>query len=142
MKREILIVEDNDGDILLLQEAFETSGCQWNLTICKDGEQAIRHLADLCAQEHHNRPDLILLDLNLPRKNGLEVLEFIKENGFLKEIPTVVFSTSSSKKDIDSCYQRHANCYITKPVDIDNYQRTIQAICSFWVHTVQLPGVR
>lgn len=139
MKRELLIIEDNDGDLLLLEEAFEMSGCNWKHTILKDGEKAIRHLAALCSEEHQNRPDLILLDLNLPRKNGFEVLEFIKENPLLREIPTIVFSTSSSKKDITACYQRYANCYITKPVDIENYQQTIRSICSFWTETVQLP---
>ena len=139
MKRELLIIEDNDGDILLLEEAFETTGCNWKHTILKDGEKAIRYLADLCSEEHQHRPDLILLDLNLPRKNGFEVLEFIKENPLLREIPTVVFSTSSSKKDITACYQRYANCYITKPVDIESYQKTIHSICSFWTETVQLP---
>lgn len=139
MKRDVLIVEDNEGDILLLQETLETLDCKWNHIILTDGEKAINYLSEQCGGRGGNCPDLIILDLNLPRKNGFEVLEYIKNHHSLKKIPTIIFSTSSSLKDISACYQGQANCYITKPVDIESYQKTIQSICSFWVETVKLP---
>ena len=115
-----------------MKEAFETFDHEFHCTHQKDGEKAITYLQNTLTDSNLRMPDLILLDLNLPRKNGFEVLEFIKSHETLKIIPTVIFTTSSSQKDITACYKRHANCYITKPAEIESYLEVLKGVQYFW----------
>ncbi len=136
---DILLIEDNDGDILLTKEALETKSMINHMAIAKNGVDAIAYVNDMLENSSMIFPDLILLDINLPKKNGHEVLEFIKTHKQLKQIPVIVLTTSSSDKDIFTSYQHHANCYITKPVDIMGFMDTISKIEDFWVNIVRLP---
>lgn len=136
---EVLLIEDNKGDLTLIQEAFGSSEPNFHCINQKDGEKAIQYLNEMLNVKGSKLPDLVLLDLNLPRKNGFEVLDFIKTHPALKIIPTIVFTTSSSHKDITECYKRHANCYITKPAEIEKYLEVIQGIQQFWMKFVSIP---
>ena len=133
----ILLVEDNFGDIRLTKEAFKECSIVVNLTVVTDGEKAINHLIDL-KNSFAEKPNLILLDLNLPKKSGKEVLEFIKNDAILKIIPVIVLTTSSSEKDVNDSYLRHANSYINKPVDFDKFFDVIEKIEEFWLSTAIL----
>lgn len=135
----ILLVEDNEGDILLIEEAFEEARLTNTITVLKNGEAAIQFLQNEGEHKSANAPDLIILDVNLPRKNGHEVLEFIKTNDEFKQIPVIMLTTSSSDKDIERSYEKHANCYITKPVDVNDFMEAVLSIESFWINLVQLP---
>lgn len=137
---EVLLIEDNEGDVTLITEAFGSFDYEVHCTIRKDGEKAISYLEGTLTGKEFSTPDLILLDLNLPRKNGFEVLEFIKTHNTLKVIPTIVFTTSSSQKDITACYQRHANCYITKPAEIESYLEVLKGVQHFWIEIVKVPS--
>lgn len=117
----ILLVEDNEGDILLIKEAFEEARILNTISAVKDGEKAIRYLNKTGSYNDVKSPDLILLDVNLPRKSGHEVLAFIKNNANLKQIPVVMLTTSSAEKDIIETCKNHANCYITKAVEVDEF---------------------
>ena len=137
---EILLVEDNPGDVRLTVEALKEGKLRNHMSVVGDGEQA---LAFLYRQGDHTdapRPDLILLDLNLPRKDGREVLAEIKDDPDLKRIPVVVLTTSKAEEDIVRTYNLHANCYITKPVDFDQFISVVRSIESFWFSVVSLPG--
>ncbi|MDI9882399.1 response regulator [Flectobacillus longus] len=134
----ILLVEDNEGDILLTQEAFEHSSLVASLSIVRNGKDAIDFLIKQGKFADKASPDFVLLDVNIPKKNGHEVLKFIKNNDAIKHIPVVMFTTSSTPKDIAMAYQNNANCYITKPVDVSSFQTVINQIESFWLSTVQL----
>ena len=136
---ELLLVEDNPGDVRLTIEALKEGRVINNLTVVKDGEEAIAVLRRQGQYADATRPDLILLDLNLPRKSGLEVLAEIKEDPDLKQIPVVVLTTSQAEQDILRTYQLHANCYIVKPVDLNQFMAVVQAIKSFWLALVMLP---
>jgi len=131
----ILLVEDNEGDIMLIEEAFDEAKLLNRMTILKDGEKAIRFLKN----EEEHQPDLIILDVNLPRKNGHEVLEFIKQDSDLSVIPVIMLTTSSSDDDITKSYKNHANCYITKPVEVDDFLAAVLKIEDFWLSLVELP---
>lgn len=135
---DILLVEDNEGDIMLTMEAFEEWESPNKITVAKDGQAAI----DFFYQDnkHIILPDLILLDINLPKKNGHEVLKFIKGEEKLKHIPVVMLTTSSSAADINLSYKNHANCYITKPNEVDAFQKVVKAIEAFWIFIVKLPS--
>lgn len=135
----ILLVEDNDGDILLTQEALEDAKVITELSVAKDGEQAIDFLNKKQGYGDVLTPDLILLDVNLPKKNGHEVLKYIKQDAGLKHIPVIMLTTSSSQKDVNQAYSSHANCYITKPVEVNDFMSVIATIESFWTSTVRLP---
>jgi CheY-like chemotaxis protein len=139
MPLEILLVEDNKGDIELITEFFIDSKIRTNLHIAEDGEEAIQFL---CAEDKflgsHN-PDLIILDWNLPKKSGLEVLRKIKANSNLKNIPVIILTTSSAETDILRAYDLHANAYLIKPIDFDEFMRIIKAIEDFWFQAVTLP---
>lgn len=135
----ILLVEDNEGDVVLTTEAFENTRVLTEISVVRDGKAAMDFLRKEGDYFNVNQPDLMLLDLNLPRKNGLEVLQFVKSNSSLLHIPVIVLSTSSSERDIDKCYENYANCYITKPVDIDNFFSVISRIEIFWLSIVKLP---
>ncbi|MDB5279895.1 MAG: response regulator receiver protein [Ferruginibacter sp.] len=134
----ILLVEDNEGDILIATEAIEQMGRVNKISITRDGDEAIKFLAIILDAAIKNLPDIILLDINLPKKNGYEVLEFIKRNEHLKHIPVIVLSTSSNPKDVRRAYNQHANCFITKPDEISDYFKIMHAIENFWLSLVKL----
>ncbi len=136
---EILLVEDSPGDIRLTREALRDAKVQNNLHIAIDGIEAMLFLNRDGTHAEAPRPDLILLDLNLPRMSGREVLEQIKLDAELKSIPVVILTTSSAEEDIIRSYQLHANCYITKPVDLDQFMKVVKTIDNFWLAIVKLP---
>jgi len=136
---EILLVEDSLGDVRLTQETLRDAKVQNTLHIASDGMEATNFLWRRGKYANVPRPDLILLDLNLPKKSGREVLEEIKLDPSLKSIPVVVLTTSAAEEDILRTYQLHANCYITKPVDLDQFLRIVKAIDDFWLAIVKLP---
>jgi chemotaxis family two-component system response regulator Rcp1 len=138
---EVLLVEDSPGDVRLTREAFKDAKVHINLHVAPDGVEAMAYLG--CEGKHANapRPDLILLDLNLPKKDGREVLAELKESPALKCIPVIILTTSASAADIQGSYQHHANCYITKPVDLEGFLKVVKSIDSFWLSVVRLPSV-
>jgi len=136
---EILLVEDNPGDVRLTIEALKEGKVRNNLAIAKDGVEALAYLRREGSHASANRPDLILLDLNLPRKDGREVLAEIKEDPVLRRIPVVVLTTSKAEEDILRTYDLHANCYITKPVDLEQFISVVRSIDDFWLSVVRLP---
>jgi len=133
----ILLIEDNEGDILLTTEAFEESRIVNKITAIKDGKKAINFFEDLNNEE--DIPHLVLLDVNLPKVSGHEVLTYIKTNDKYKCIPVIMLTTSSSEKDILQSYQNHVNCYITKPIDIADFMKAIAKIEDFWIKIVSIP---
>lgn len=133
----ILLVDDNEGDILLTREALDDARIVNKISIAYDGLEAIRFLKKQPVGA--NTPDLILLDINLPKMNGTEVLAFIKSDPDLKRIPVIMLTTSSAEKDILASYDNHANCYITKPVDLDRFMNVVRTIEDFWISIVKLP---
>lgn len=133
----ILLVDDNEGDILLTREALDDAAFINKISIANDGVEAIRFLKERPVGE--DAPDLILLDINLPRMNGTEVLGIIKNDPDLKRIPVIMLTTSSAEKDILTSYNNHANCYITKPVDLDRFLDVVRMIEDFWLSIVKLP---
>jgi two-component system, chemotaxis family, response regulator Rcp1 len=137
---EILLVEDNPGDARLTLEAFKEGKVFNNLTVVGDGVEALEYLHRRGQYANSVPPDLILLDLNLPKKDGREVLEEIKSDERLRNIPVIVLTTSAAEEDIARAYSRHANCYITKPVDLDQFLHVVQSIESFWLSLVRLPS--
>ena len=136
---EILLVEDNLGDARLTLEAFKEGKVINNLTVMPDGVEALAYLRRQGRYANAHKPDLILLDLNLPRMDGRQLLAEIKTDPRLVTIPVVVLTTSASQDDIARAYWHHANCYITKPVDLDQFLRVIQSIENFWLSLVKLP---
>lgn len=136
---DILLVEDNEGDILLTTEAFEDSRLLNKMEVVRDGKQALDYLYGKAPYQDKPKPRLILLDINLPRKNGHEVLQTIKADPQLRSIPVIMLATSSAEKDISLSYQYHANCYISKPVEIDSFLQAIRTIHDFWLNVVALP---
>ncbi len=137
----ILLVEDNPGDIRLTQEALKESPIRSNLHVVKDGVEAIEFLKRKGKHAGNPIPDLILLDLNLPKKDGREVLAEVKADETLKIIPVVILTTSDADQDILRSYKLHANCFITKPVDLDQFIYIIQQIQVFWFSVVKLPSL-
>lgn len=136
---EILLVEDNPGDVRLTREAFAEAMVSNNLSVVGDGEEAIAFLRRQGDYAAAPRPDLILLDLNLPRKSGREVLEDVKNDPELLSIPIVVMTTSEAEGDILNSYYHHANAYVTKPVDLDCFIDVVSKIEGFWLTIVKLP---
>lgn len=136
---EILLVEDNPGDIRLTQEVLKEGKIYNHLNVVEDGEKAIAFLTQTEPYHQAPLPDLILLDLNLPRRNGLEVLSMIKSNERLKHIPVIVFTTSQAEEDVIRAYDLYANCYITKSIDLEQFTRSIKSIEDFWLTIVKLP---
>ena len=137
---QVLLVEDSPGDIRLTQEALKDAKIHINLHVVRDGEQAMSFLMREGEYANAARPDLILLDLNLPKKDGREVLREIKESETLKIIPVVILTTSASEADILRSYLLHANCYITKPVSLDGFLTVVKSIEDFWMSVVKLPS--
>jgi two-component system, chemotaxis family, response regulator Rcp1 len=136
---EVLLVEDSVGDVRLTREAFKDARVHINLHVAVDGDDAMSFLKRERQYADAARPDLILLDLNLPKKDGREVLKEIKESPTLAIIPVVILTTSASEADILRTYQLHANCYITKPVDLEGFLRVVKSIDTFWLSVVKLP---
>jgi len=134
----ILLVDDNEGDILLTREALEEARIINKVSIARDGMEAVRFLKSLPSFSS-GMPDLILLDINLPKMDGTEVLAIIKSDPDLKRIPVIMLTTSSSEKDILASYDNYANCYITKPVDLEKFMDVVRTIEDFWISIVKLP---
>jgi len=137
---EILLIEDNLGDVLLTREGLEEAKVRNNLYVVRDGVEALDFLRRQGTYAQAGRPDLILLDLNLPLKDGREVLEEIKHDPHLRSIPVVVLTTSESDEDILRSYELHANCYITKPIDMAGFIQVVKSIDDFWFTVVRLPN--
>lgn len=135
----ILLVEDNEGDILLTRDALEDRKFINYITVVKNGKQAIDYIFREGEYTNAKTPDLILLDVNLPLKNGHEVLQLIKHDDRTRHIPVIMLTTSSSERDIELSYKNHANCYITKPVEIDDFIAVVRKIEEFWIQFVKLP---
>jgi chemotaxis family two-component system response regulator Rcp1 len=136
---EILMVEDNPGDVRLTVEALKEGKVRNNFHTVEDGVEALAYLRRQGHYADAPRPDLVLLDLNLPKKNGREVLEEIKADPDLKRIPVVILTVSQAEQDILRSYNLHANCYITKPVDLDQFLDVVKSIENFWLTVVMLP---
>jgi CheY-like chemotaxis protein len=137
---EVLLVEDDPGDVLLIREAFDFNKVHNNLNVVSDGEQALDYLRGAGDYADRIRPDLVLLDLNLPRKDGREVLAEVKTDPDLRTIPIVVLTTSEAEEDVLKSYQLHANAYVTKPVDFERFVSIVRQIDDFFVSVVRLPG--
>ncbi len=135
----ILQVEDNEGDVFLIKEAFKEAGSNVNIIVARNGREAIEYLNNCAAIPSMIIPDLILLDINLPKLNGHQVLKYCKSSEF-KEIPIIILSTSSASDDIVNAYKNYANCYITKPLELVDYIDTIKSIESYWLKLTQLPN--
>jgi len=136
---EILLVEDSPGDVRLTKEALKEGKVLNHLNVVGDGVEALAFLRKQGAYANALRPDLILLDLNLPKKDGREVLEAIKSDSDLKRIPVVILTTSDAEKDVLKSYELHANCYVTKPVDLEQFITVVRSVEDFWLTVVKLP---
>lgn len=136
---DLLLVEDNPGDVRLTQEALKDSKVLNNLYVVNDGAEAIAFLRNGRKHRHAPRPDLILLDLNLPKKDGREVLADIKNDENLKRIPVVILTVSKAEEDVLKTYDLHANCYVTKPIDLNQFLTVVKSIENFWLNIVKLP---
>jgi len=136
---EILLVEDNPGDVRLAVEALKDAKVNNRLHIVEDGVEAMAFLRREGKYSEVPRPDVVLLDLNLPRRDGREVLADIKDDPVLKRIPVVILTVSKAEEDVLRTYDLHANCYITKPIDLDQFIRVVKAIEDFWLTIVRLP---
>ena len=136
---EILLIEDNEGDIVLTVEALKTTKIVNNLMVIEDGEKALAYLREEGEYKGRPVPDLILLDLNLPKIDGREILHIIKNDDKIKFIPVVILTTSNSEEDVLKSYLEHANCYITKPLDMEQFIKIVQSIGDFWFNIVKLP---
>lgn len=138
-RAKILLIEDNEGDVILTKEGFEDSNIVRNIDVARDGMAGIEYLKNLLETNNPVFPDIILLDINLPKKNGQEVLQFIKGNDSLKYIPVIMLTTSSTERDIITSYNNYANCFISKPVEVDSYMSMISKLEDFWFRTATLP---
>lgn len=138
---EVLLVEDDEDDVLLTREALKDSKVIVSMSVAQDGEEALKRLRRQPPFETAPVPELVLLDLNLPRVSGREVLKELKSDPALKKIPVVVLTTSAADTDVLKCYDLGANCYITKPVDFEQFQRIIKVIDEFWLTIVKLPRI-
>lgn len=136
---KILLVEDNRGDVILTREALADGGFVSELKDLPDGEEALKYLHGQPPYEYAERPDLILLDINMPKMSGLEVLGQVKCDAALKQIPIIMLTTSSSDNDVNRAYTRYANAYLTKPVDYNDFLETVGAIAEFWGNFARLP---
>jgi two-component system, chemotaxis family, response regulator Rcp1 len=139
---EVLLVDDSPGDIRLMQEAFRDANSEIQLHVARDGHEAMAFLRRSGIHLDAPRPDLILLDLNLPRMDGREVLAQIKNDAGLRAIPTVILTTSDAEADIVKSYQLQANCYLRKPVELEKFESLVKSINEFWLTTVKLPPQR
>lgn len=140
MNKRILLVEDNEGDIVLTLKAFEKVNGHDFIDVVRDGEKAMQFLNKEGSFSDAETPSLILLDINLPKINGKEVLANLKNNQQLRLIPVIMLTTSSAETDVEQSYYNHANCFITKPGDFNNFMLVIQSIKDFWINIVRLPN--
>jgi CheY-like chemotaxis protein len=136
----VLLVEDNEADVRLTREALREAGDAVRLSSVGDGELALAYLRRDRGYEDVSRPDLVLLDLNLPRKNGLEVLEEMRADPELASIPVIMLTTSSAEHDVVACYSRGANCFVVKPLELDDFMELIDSIRDFWLGVARLPS--
>ena len=139
MALEVLLVEDSPGDVRLTQEAFRTTDTSVHLHVATDGVEAMAFLRREGAYADAPRPDLTLLDLNMPRMDGRQVLAFIKGDEDLKTIPIAILTTSEAEEDVARCYKLHANCYFSKPVELEAFEALVRSINTFWLSTATLP---
>jgi CheY-like chemotaxis protein len=137
---DVLLVEDNPGDVRLTREAFEMGDVDVDLHVVEDGDEALDFLYAGDGYADRPRPDLVLLDLNLPKRDGREVLDEAKTDEDLAPIPIVILTTSEARQDVLATYGRHANCFVTKPVDLDDFLDVVRGLESFWLDTVRLPA--
>ncbi|MDE3125824.1 MAG: response regulator [Bacteroidota bacterium] len=133
----ILLIEDNEGDIILTMEALREGKIRNTISVVRDGATAINFFENALAEE---LPDLIVLDINLPKKSGIQVLQFIKNQERTKQIPVIILTTSALESDINKAYQQYANCYITKPLEVADFMAAVLKIEDFWINLVQLPN--
>lgn len=138
----LLLAEDNPVDVLMTKEALEDAGLVFKLHVAEDGEEALDYLRQNCPTTNSNThcPNLILLDINLPKKNGKEVLAEIKQHPDTRHIPVVMLTTSDDERDVNQCYSLCASCYITKPVDHEKFMKAVQCIGGFWTQIAKLPS--
>jgi chemotaxis family two-component system response regulator Rcp1 len=139
MPIQLLLVEDSPGDVRLTQEAFHDTNTAVQLHVAADGVEAMAFLRQEGVHVHAPRPDLILLDLNLPKMDGRDVLAHIKDDEHLKTIPTVILTTSDAEVDVVKSYQLNANCYLSKPVELDEFENLVKSINDFWLTKAKLP---
>ena len=139
---EVLLVEDNPGDVLLTKEALHEGKANFNIHVVSDGEEALKFLFREDQYKESPVPNIVILDLNLPKIGGREVLARIKSDRRLKSIPVVILATSESEEDIHKSYDLHANCYVTKPIDFETFSTTIRFIQDFWMSVVRLPQIQ
>lgn len=137
---ELLLVEDNPGDVYLTKEAFREGCIPLRLSVVGDGEEATRYLRREAPYQNAIRPDLVLLDLNLPKKDGRELLAELKADPELRQIPVIILTTSESQQDVWRAYRLHANCYLTKPFEADTFMEKIRSIEDFWLSIARLPS--
>jgi|YelNatPaOPRAMG01_1025707.scaffolds.fasta_scaffold106918_1 CheY-like chemotaxis protein len=137
--KEILLIEDNPADVRLMTEVLKDINIEKNITVLEDGEKVMDYLLKNGQFVNAKRPDIILLDLNIPKKDGFKILEEIKTSNALKTIPVIVISTSNSQENIRQAYMLHANCYFVKPFQLDEFIRIIRSIEEFWLNLVTLP---
>ncbi|MCB0317554.1 MAG: response regulator [Bdellovibrionales bacterium] len=136
----ILLVEDDPGDVKLTKRILEKSKLHLTLHVVDDGEKAIDYLKKQGEHSEASTPDLVLLDINLPKKDGMEVLKEIREDSRLTHMPVVILTTSKDQEDIAKSYKLHANCFVTKPVDLSQFTKVVQSIENFWLTVVKLPN--
>jgi chemotaxis family two-component system response regulator Rcp1 len=136
---DILLVDDSPSDVLLTREALKDARIANDLSVARDGEEAMDYLRQQGEHADKTRPDIVILDLNLPRKDGREVLREIKGDDSLRRIPVVILTTSSSDRDIGECYDSYANCFLTKPIDFDEFIDVVRSMEHFWISVVRLP---
>ena len=136
---DILLVEDSPSDVLLTREALRDARIANDLSVARDGEEAMEYLRQEGVHADKGRPDIVILDLNLPRMDGREVLREIKSDESLRRIPVVVLTTSSSDQDVGECYDSHANCFLTKPIDFEEFIDVVRSMEHFWISVVRLP---
>lgn len=137
---EILLVEDNEGDIRLTIEAFKEAKIRNHIRVVRDGEEALAYLKKEAGYADMQTPDIILLDINLPKVDGKEVLHELKNDPMLKSIPVIMLTTSSAESDVQESYANHANSYVIKPVDLDKFMEVIRSIEEYWISIVKLPS--
>ncbi len=137
---DILLVEDNPGDVFLTQEAFRESRYEHRISVAEDGDEAMQFLRREGNFRNAPAPHLILLDLNLPKKDGRELLAEVKSDPALQHIPVIILTTSEADQDITHAYKLHANCYLTKPIQMDAFLKMIRSVEDFWLNIVRLPG--
>ena len=136
---EILLIEDNPGDVELVHEALQSGKVVNRISVATDGEEALDFLKQVPGFENAPRPDLILLDLNIPKKNGFEVLSEIKDHPSVSSVPVVILTSSEAERDVVKSYNLHANCFISKPVDVDEFLAVVRSTGEFWLSIVKLP---